>query len=382
METEHAAREWVCHSQRHPELSFSDQYVYMEHIRNSHDSKLTKVQLLALAQASSRPSSALFDECPFGDELLDGKSVHLAPAQNQPLSGKDPSTGKASAKREDPKRILRHVGEHLQLLATMSLAWLGQQATGGDSQDAGSLSSRSSISDTPPVIPDLDEISVEDLTLPCDPAWSRWVSEDHSHAASREEEWSLSNGAKILRVFLVTVEDPMIWEFTLKFGAVEEEIRRHYTLLPPESSTLAQAGSDSLPNTIKAPGDDVSDSDSENEMIQRRRLLESSERVMKSIQEKMLQRADTMEKLPNVRHEEPSPVTKDVSKHSPRLRARGPGPGDLALRIDESKDAAPLGSPIRELQVTSPKLKLVSGPAADFIESRLQHISYDPLWDR
>lgn len=289
METEHVPKEWVCHSRRHPELVvFSDQHMFIKHISDSHSSSLSEAQLVALSQASSRPSCTLFEECPFGDEITDRKQSEAMRKEQVALEA-----GPPKSKRDDQKRILRHIGEHLQLLATMSLAWLGEETHGGGvSQDADALSSRSRVSSTPPSIPAEDKQVEEEVGLEDDPAWNEWILPGgDSKKESREAEWSLAKDGEALRIISNEVEDPVMWEFMLNFSTVTADDRQNHVLLPPEASThsVNMLEAEHLRSRANPPEDRDSDDEKEKH---RRRLFEISERLRESIQQTRQQQAD------------------------------------------------------------------------------------------
>lgn len=337
METAHMSREWVCHSRSHRELIFSDQHIYMNHVKNTHNPTITDTQAMALADASSRPSRALFEKCPLGDEIprtnQNGSVIHP-----QSSSG-DSSSGQRSL---NPRQVIRHIGEHLQLLATLSLAWLGEQSTGanGNSQNGDSWSSRSAISDTPPVVPESETLAEKQPEVDEDPAWSEWVSCDESRKGSRNEEWSLTaEDGTALTMFSQTACDPMMWEFILKFRALKEEDLGGHVLLPPEMETTLVPAEPPAPVST-APAYESSKSNEGNIDIMKR-LLESSERVRETIQLTFVEQDDPVHGTV-VRLEDVTDAASRLSFIEPK-ESKKPAlkvPGSLSRTIKKQKKAS------------------------------------------
>ncbi|CZR60318.1 uncharacterized protein PAC_10214 [Phialocephala subalpina] len=108
IQLEHAPLHWDCFAPVHDPESFDSQDLYIDHMRSAHPGTFADSQLLALAQMSARADSLLFDKCPFCNSLpqdVPGINPDQLPDMYQ-------------------NALQRHVAQHLQSLALMSLAWL------------------------------------------------------------------------------------------------------------------------------------------------------------------------------------------------------------------------------------------------------------------
>jgi hypothetical protein len=270
MRHEHMPRKWVCYSDAHNEEIFSDEETYTTHIRAVHDPWLSKSQLAALAQTNSRPFGSLFECCPFGCKAED----------IQELSSKDTK----GSSIDIPKILLKHVGRHLQYLATLSLTWLARKPDLEAEDSDGEHSNRDFLLD-PPSVTEFDEDWKENIPenteTTDDPTWESWTFAHPAKTPSRDMEWSLKQGNITLPIYSITSYDSVVLEFRFAFDVLPEEKRKNQVLEPPSHEDLvAQPKPDptSLPTNFLDP----TDSDDGNKIIQMR-IIETSERFVDAI---------------------------------------------------------------------------------------------------
>lgn len=72
---------WKCTLKPHGGLVFETEAAYVEHMQESHSSKITEKQILLLARHNARPLEPIFSECPLcglpGDEVKDDLESHV-----------------------------------------------------------------------------------------------------------------------------------------------------------------------------------------------------------------------------------------------------------------------------------------------------------------
>ncbi|KAF4631665.1 hypothetical protein G7Y89_g6464 [Cudoniella acicularis] len=282
---EHISLEWICYSDNHPEHTFSDVEKYKNHIKKDHDSEIGASQLAALAQAHARPAAPIFKVCPFCDEIPKDLAT--------PDIGED--------KLGIYKNLLKHVGKHLQSLALLSLTWLGNRpdldGDAGENSATDPILPEPIFSELPSSVgisqemgfdPDWKGIHPYVPDLGDDPAWLLWLSENSGNIHSRETEWLLAEGERVLNLYSKTGPDPMMLEFQLQFRVLTPSQREHHVLIPADE--FPAQDTTSKPDITLPKRTDSDDGANENVRV---RLMETSERVV-SIVESLTVKTDNL----------------------------------------------------------------------------------------
>jgi hypothetical protein len=118
IQNEHVPLHWDCVAPIHDTESFDDADLYMEHMRRFHHGTFADSQLPVLAQMSARAESRLFTICPLCNHLpkdLAQKTSNLEVRENQTA-------------------LQKHIAQHLQSLALVSLGWLDDSKSNASSK--------------------------------------------------------------------------------------------------------------------------------------------------------------------------------------------------------------------------------------------------------
>jgi hypothetical protein len=189
---EHIPLQWHCTAPGHQPETFPTEEAFIKHMRDAHAGTFTDEELPVFTQISARPATQIFTICPFCARLPDTSAI-----EDQPNS-------------QGQEALQKHIAEHLQSLALISLPWMDNVGSGVTAIKTSSGRQQDNVSDhweeSPPLVfmdPPNFESSVVDAyvdpqweVLPGmddsdDPAWTERSSSGHSHA-SREQEWGFS----------------------------------------------------------------------------------------------------------------------------------------------------------------------------------------------